>query len=70
MARGVAAGEECRCGEYIGDEELLDKLLQDGSWQGGWQQEGTVECGRNVGRRSSLVGSLEDCSWQRGQQQE
>ena len=42
MAQGVAAGEECRCWEEIGEEELLDKLLPDGSWQGGWQQEGIV----------------------------
>ena len=64
MARGVAAGEACSCGEEIGEEELLDKLLQNWSWQGGWQQEGIVEGGRILGRRSSFVGSLEECRWQ------
>ena len=64
MARGVAAGEGCRCGEEIGEEELLDMLLQDWSWQGVWQQEVIVEGGRILGWRSSSVGSLENCRWQ------
>ena len=59
----MAAGEECRCGEYIGDEELLDKLLLDGSWQGGWQKERIVERGKMLGRGRSLVDSPEGGSW-------
>ena len=43
---------------------MLDKLLQDWSWQGGWQQEGIVKGGKILGRRSRLVDSLEDCRWQ------
>ena len=43
---------------------MLDKLLQDWSWQGGWQQERIVEGERILGRGRSLVGSLEDCRWQ------
>ena len=32
MGRGLAAGEECRCWEYIREEKWLDNLLQDWSW--------------------------------------
>ena len=38
-----------------GEEEFLDKLLQDGSWQGGWQKEGIVEGGRILERSTSLA---------------
>ena len=64
MARGLAGGTFCGCWEYIGEEQLLDRLLQDWSWHGWWQQEGIAEGGRVSGRGSNLVSSAKDCSWQ------